>query len=89
MASLTRDEADHPGWSPRGHLDGGCLDLTTGCWSNSDLSRRSDLGCREPGSATFVELNPVSLAAIRLNGRDLDPGQLDGSTLPAYRPRGR
>ena len=46
------------------YIAGRCLDLTTGAEQFGSVTTIR-FGCREPGSATFVELNPVSLAAIR------------------------
>ncbi|HXO23204.1 MAG TPA: aminopeptidase N, partial [Streptosporangiaceae bacterium] len=39
-------------------------------------------GCREPGSASFVEVRPTRLRRAMLNGRELDPGTLHGNRLP-------
>jgi aminopeptidase N len=39
-------------------------------------------GCREPGSATFIELRPARLHRVTLNGQELDPGTLRGNRLP-------
>jgi aminopeptidase N len=39
-------------------------------------------GCRSPGSSTFIELMPARLHRAVLNGRDLDPGILQGNRLP-------
>jgi len=39
-------------------------------------------GCREPGSASFIELRPARLRRAVLNGRELDPGTLHGNRLP-------
>ena len=81
MASLTRDEAiTRAGLLEVTSMEV-ALDLTTGAEQFGSVTTIR-FGCREPGSATFVELNPVSLAAIRLNGRDLDPGQLDDRRFP-------
>ena len=81
MASLTRDEAiTRAGLLEVTSMEV-ALDLTTGAEHFGSVTTIR-FGCREPGSATFVELNPVSLAAIRLNGRDLDPGQLDDRRFP-------
>jgi aminopeptidase N len=38
--------------------------------------------CSEPGAATFVELKPVSVEEIRLNGTPVDPATLAGGRLP-------
>ncbi|GII79222.1 aminopeptidase [Sphaerisporangium rufum] len=38
--------------------------------------------CAEPGAATFVELKPVEVQEIRLNGVPVDPAALDGNRLP-------
>jgi aminopeptidase N len=35
-----------------------------------------------PGAATFVEVKPARLLAVRLNGANLDPSTLDGNRLP-------
>src|SRR3954468_11751287 len=57
------------------------LDLTT-----SETTFRSRtlvrFSCSEPGAGTFLELTAPSLAAIRLNDRDLDPAQVfDGHRI--------
>jgi len=39
-------------------------------------------GCREPGSASFIELRPARLGRIVLNGQELDPATLQGNRLP-------
>jgi aminopeptidase N len=39
-------------------------------------------GCREPGAASFVEINPERLRRVVLNGQDLDPAALSGNRLP-------
>lgn len=39
-------------------------------------------GCREPGSASFIELRPARVRRIVLNGQDLDPVTLQGNRLP-------
>jgi aminopeptidase N len=38
-------------------------------------------GCREPGSASFIELRPARLRRIVLNGQELDPATLQGNRL--------
>ncbi|GAA4868330.1 aminopeptidase N [Kitasatospora terrestris] len=38
-------------------------------------------GCAEPGSDSFVDLEPVELRRAVLNGRPLDPADLDGNRL--------
>jgi aminopeptidase N len=38
--------------------------------------------CRQPGASTFVEIRPAELRRAVLNGRELDPADLDGSRLP-------
>jgi aminopeptidase N len=38
--------------------------------------------CRQPGAATFAELQPAVLRRAVLNGADLDPATLDGGRLP-------
>ncbi|MEO7423274.1 MAG: M1 family aminopeptidase, partial [Ornithinibacter sp.] len=40
--------------------------------------------CREPGGATFVDLRPRSVAAIRLNGLKIDPSTLLDGRLPLH-----
>ena len=39
-------------------------------------------GCRTPGASTFAEIRPARLRRVVLNGRDLDPRELDGNRLP-------
>ena len=39
-------------------------------------------GCREPGSASFIELRPARRRRIVLNGQELDPATLRGNRLP-------
>jgi len=39
-------------------------------------------GCREPGSASFIELRPARLRRAVLNGQELDPQMLRGNRLP-------
>ncbi|GIF72216.1 aminopeptidase N [Asanoa siamensis] len=55
------------------------LDVTTGdaFRSTSTVAFRA----ADPGSATFVELKPVRLHAVSLNGVALDPAALDGNRL--------
>jgi aminopeptidase N len=38
--------------------------------------------CRQPGASTFVEIRPAELRRAVLNGRELDPADLDDSRLP-------
>jgi aminopeptidase N len=38
--------------------------------------------CNEPGAGTFVEVKPVTLDAVTLNGKPLDPADLTDNRLP-------
>ncbi|WP_433387013.1 aminopeptidase N [Micromonospora sp. KLBMP9576] len=80
MPSLTRVEATARGAAitvESYHVD---LDL-----SGDGEHFRSDVTIRfraTPGSATFVEVRPASLLAVRLNDRDVAPSGLAGGRLP-------
>jgi aminopeptidase N len=39
-------------------------------------------GCRNPGAGSFIEVRPARLRRVVLNGRDVDPGALEGNRLP-------
>ncbi|WP_280698020.1 aminopeptidase N [Kitasatospora sp. GP82] len=56
------------------------LDLTRGgeVFGSSTVIR---FGCTEPGAATFLDLRPAALHRVVLNGRELDPAELDGNRL--------
>jgi aminopeptidase N len=80
MAILTRDEAVR-----RAALLGGIsyqidLDLTRGAerFGSTTVVR---FECLDPGASTFVELKPVALRRVLLNGVALDPVGLDDGRL--------
>jgi aminopeptidase N len=61
------------------------------CTVELDLTRGAELfgsttvirfACTEPGAATFVDVKPSVLRAVRLNGRELDPAALADGRLP-------
>jgi len=56
------------------------LDLTRGeeVFGSTTVIR---FGCTEPGSDTFLDLQPAALHRVVLNGRPLDPADLDGNRL--------
>ncbi|MCO1597381.1 aminopeptidase N [Micromonospora sp. RHAY321] len=80
MPSLTRVEATARGAAITVESYQVDLDLTGG----ADLFR----SCVEirfratPGTATFAEIKPATLLAVRLNDRDVDPGVLTDNRLP-------
>ncbi|MEU4775587.1 aminopeptidase N, partial [Micromonospora sp. NPDC023644] len=80
MPSLTRVEATARGAAITVESYQVDLDLT------GDGGRfRSDVAIRfraVPGAATFVEVQPAKLLAVRLNDRDVDPSTLDDNRLP-------
>ena len=39
-------------------------------------------GCRTPGAGSFIEIRPVRLRRVILNGQDVDPAGLTGNRLP-------
>jgi aminopeptidase N len=60
------------------HVD---LDLSGGLHTYRSVTDVR-FGCREPGSASFIELRPARLRRAVLNGRELDPRTLRGNRLP-------
>jgi len=63
----------------------------SGCHIDLDVGGGEDVfgsvtvvrfGCREPGSASFIEVRPARLGRIVLNGQELDPATLQGNRLP-------
>ncbi|KJK55082.1 aminopeptidase N [Saccharothrix sp. ST-888] len=56
------------------------LDLTRGeeVFGSTTVIR---FDCTEPGAATFLDLQPAALHRVVLNGRELDPADLDGNRL--------
>jgi aminopeptidase N len=71
MPSLTRAEAETRARLLDVHSYSVDLDLTRGeeLFGSTTVIR---FGCREPGSATFVELKAAALRRAVLNGRELD-----------------
>ena len=57
------------------------LDLTRGpeVFGSTTVIR---FGCAEPGAATFVDVKPAELLAVRLNGLALDPAELEDGRFP-------
>src|SRR4051794_15664963 len=57
------------------------IDLTAGdtAFGSSTVLR---FRCAEPGAGTFVEVRPVTLEEVTLNGRRLDPAGLVDGRLP-------
>jgi aminopeptidase N len=57
------------------------LDLTTG---DAEFASTTVLRfrCARPGAGTFVEVSPVALAEVTLNGRAVDPAGLTDGRLP-------
>ncbi|MGQ5263868.1 aminopeptidase N [Micromonospora sp. ZYX-F-536] len=80
MPSLTRVEATARGAAITVESYQVDLDLTGG----ADLFRsRVEIRFRAtPGTATFAEIKPATLLAVRLNDRDVDPGVLTDNRLP-------
>ncbi|MEU8288895.1 aminopeptidase N [Micromonospora sp. NPDC048905] len=80
MPSLTRVEATARGAAITVESYQVDLDLTVGAElfrSHVEIRFRAT-----PGTATFVELKPARLLAVRLNDRDLDPALLTDNRLP-------
>ncbi|WP_410811401.1 aminopeptidase N [Micromonospora sp. 067-2] len=80
MPSLTRVEATARGAAITVESYQVDLDLTVG----DELFRsRVEIRFRAtPGTATFAEIKPAALLAVRLNDRDIDPGVLTDNRLP-------
>ncbi|MEU5784813.1 aminopeptidase N [Micromonospora lupini] len=80
MPSLTRVEATARGAAITVESYQVDLDLT----ADGDLFRsRVEIRFRAAaGAATFAEVKPANLLAVRLNDRDLDPGTLTDNRLP-------
>ncbi|MET8351970.1 aminopeptidase N [Micromonospora sp. NPDC005206] len=80
MPSLTRVEATARGAAITVESYQVDLDLTGG----GELFRsRVEIRFRAtPGTATFAEIKPAKLLAVRLNDRDVDPGALTDNRLP-------
>ncbi|MDG4805710.1 aminopeptidase N [Micromonospora sp. WMMD1120] len=80
MPSLTRVEATARGAAITVESYQVDLDLT----GDGELFRsRVEIRFRAtPGAATFAEVKPAKLLAVRLNDRDLDPGLLTDNRLP-------
>jgi aminopeptidase N len=81
MPSLTRADAETRAHLLTVHSYAIDLDLTRG----DDLfgaTTRIHFSATTPGADTFVELKPATLRRAVLNGRELDPAQLDDNTLP-------
>ncbi|MEU4475400.1 aminopeptidase N [Micromonospora sp. NPDC023888] len=80
MPSLTRVEATARGAAITVESYQVDLDLTAGA---KLFGSRVEIRFRAtPGTATFVEVKPARLLAVRLNGRDLDTGLLTDNRLP-------
>lgn len=80
MPSLTRVEATARGAAITVESYDVDLDLTGG--GELFHSRVTIRFRATPGSATFAEVKPAKLLAVRLNDRALDPGDLDDNRLP-------
>ncbi|WP_405430112.1 aminopeptidase N [Micromonospora sp. NBC_00617] len=80
MPSLTRVEATARGAAITVESYQVDLDLT----GDGELFRsRVEIQFRAtPGSATFAEVKPANLLAVRLNDREVDPGTLTDNRLP-------
>ncbi|MDG4764820.1 aminopeptidase N [Solwaraspora sp. WMMD406] len=80
MPSLTRAEAAERAATITVESYTIDLDLTT---SDTEFASTGVIEFRAaPGAATFVEVAPVTLTQVRLNGVDLDPATLDGNRIP-------
>src|SRR3954454_14066340 len=55
------------------------LDLTTGD-THFDSTTTIRFTCREPGASTFADLVDATITQISLNGRALDPEQVDADS---------
>ena len=81
VPALTRDEAETRAALLDVHSYDIDLDLTRGdeVFGSTTTVR---FGCRTPGAGTFVELRPVTLRQVVLNGTPLDPADLRDNRLP-------
>ncbi|PWR08058.1 aminopeptidase N [Micromonospora acroterricola] len=80
MPSLTRVEATARGAAITVESYQVDLDLTGG---GERFRSRVEIRFRAtPGTATFAEVRPAKLLAVRLNDRDVDPGALTDNRLP-------
>ncbi|MEY9941395.1 aminopeptidase N [Streptacidiphilus sp. MAP5-52] len=80
-AALTRAEAE----VRRRLLDVRCVSVELDLTAGEDAFRSVtviNFSCRTPGAATFVDVKPALLRRVVLNGRELDPGALDGGRFP-------
>ncbi|MEV7228710.1 aminopeptidase N [Polymorphospora sp. NPDC051019] len=83
MPSLTRHEAAVRADRLRVEAYRVELDLAAGRDADHFTSTTTvRFACTRPGATTFVELRPVSVSRVVLNGRTLDPGTLIGNRLP-------
>jgi aminopeptidase N len=80
MPALTRTEARIRARLLDVHSYAVDLDLTRGeeVFGSSTVIR---FDCAEPGATTFVEVRPVALRGVELNGRALDPAALEDGRL--------
>jgi aminopeptidase N len=81
MPALTRAEAVERRRLLDVHSSSVDLDLTRGAevFGSTTVIR---FGCAEPGTATFVDVKPAALLAVRLNGRELDVSALADGRFP-------
>jgi aminopeptidase N len=81
MPALTRAEAVERRRLLDVHSSSVDLDLTRGAelFGSTTVIR---FGCAEPGAATFVDVKPAALRAVRLNGRELDVSALVDGRFP-------
>ncbi len=77
---LTRAEAETRSALLTVHTYAVELDVTRGAEVFGSTSVIT-FGCAEPGAASFAEVRPHRLVRAVLNGRELDPGMLDGGRL--------
>ena len=87
MPSLTRTEAAERA----GILDVNAytvdLDLSAATRPDSEIfvsTTTIRFACAAPGASTFVEVRPVTLHSMTLNGVALDPGLLDDNRFPLH-----
>ena len=81
MASLLRTEAERRAELLRVDRVEVELDLDRGPETFGSRTRVS-FSCTEPGATTFLDVRPVELRSVTLNGQPLDAGTLDDGRLP-------
>ncbi|HEX5428875.1 MAG TPA: aminopeptidase N [Pedococcus sp.] len=81
MASLLRTEAERRAGLLRVHRVEVDLELDRGPETFGSRTRVT-FGCTEPGASTFLDVRPVELRSVTLNGEPLDLGTLDDGRLP-------